>query len=111
SGAEAWGLEVGSSFWPSPAEMVDVALENVEPLLFLVRFAGSFVEPVGLTVLDPAGDGDGHADPGETVDVIVRLKNLGQDVASGATVVAAVADPSIGVLSAQGTAGALPSLA
>lgn len=110
-GAEAWGFEVGSSFWPTPAEMVDVALENVEPLLCLVRFAGSWVEPTALIVDDSGGDGDGFADPGETVDVLVPLENLGRHPSGSVTLLATVADATVTAQSASASSGAIGSLA
>lgn len=38
-----------------------------------------FIKPVAFTIDDASGDNDGIADPGESVNLFVRLKNLGLD--------------------------------
>ncbi len=107
-GAEAWAFEVGSSFWPPVGEMLAVAEENVPPLLYLIRIAGSDVIVRGLDVVDGA---NGYADPGETVELRFTLENRGLfGTADAIAIGIATADPDVTVLAPTGVAAALPAL-
>jgi hypothetical protein len=77
--------EIGSredGFWP-PAERVPVLAEqNLPALLHMVRIAGGHPQPVGLEVRDSVRssndhDPNGFADPGETVELILAVRNKG----------------------------------
>jgi len=109
-GSEAWGFEVGASFWPNSTEMIDVANENIAPLMSLLRWAGSTVEATRFDVDDAAHDQDGFADPGETIDLDVVLHNAGRDTSSAIVVQVTSPDPNVVVVHSGGTSGALASL-
>jgi hypothetical protein len=105
--------EIGSAadgFWPPPSRITVLAERNLPAILYLARAAGAFPAPVGLEVEDDArhgvepggiepgppaggaffpriaGDGDGCADPGETVDLVLTLRNKGFAGARGITI-------------------------
>ena len=108
-GSEAWAFEVGTSFWPPLSEMLPVAQENLEPLLLLIRYAGAYLVQSGLEVSDASGNGNGRADPGEVVDLLLAVRNKGHVATSGqATVTLGCADPNLSLLSGTTT---LPSVA
>ncbi len=110
-GAEAWAFEVGTSFWPIMDEMVAAAAENVAPLLLLARLAGSRLELVHHAVQDGAGNGNGCADPGETVDLEVTVRNSGLGASGAASVTLGSADPAMTILAGQAQLPPAASLA
>ncbi|MBI4879121.1 MAG: zinc carboxypeptidase [Planctomycetes bacterium] len=111
SGAEAWAFEVGTSFWPIMDEMVAAAAENVEPLRLLARLAGSRLAVAGHRVLDGAGDNNGCADPGETVDLEVTVRNSGLRASGAASVTLASSDAAVAIIAGQAALAPAASLA
>lgn len=108
-GAEAWAFEIGTSFWPPLAEMVPVADANLRPLLRLIRFAGAWLEPVSFSIDDPAGNGNGFADPGEQVELRLTLENRGHRSSGPVSVTLSSSDPAVTVLNGSGSAAAVGS--
>ncbi|RMI25485.1 MAG: hypothetical protein D6681_01485, partial [Calditrichaeota bacterium] len=89
--------EVGSAgdgFWPAQNRIYPLAQENLYPNLFAAWVAGGLV-----TLLDYAyrdvGNGNGFIDPGETVRMAFRVKNIGQGEAANVTFSLASEDPLI----------------
>ncbi|MFH0945321.1 MAG: M14 family zinc carboxypeptidase [Planctomycetota bacterium] len=111
-GSETWAFEVGKSFWPPLSEMLPVAQENLEPLLLLIRYAGAYLVQNGLEISDGSGNGNGFADPGEVVDLLLSVRNRGQAGTSGqATVTLGCADPNLSLLSSTATLASIGALA
>ncbi|MBD3337082.1 MAG: hypothetical protein GF355_16325, partial [Candidatus Eisenbacteria bacterium] len=84
----------GSGFWPDPSEREPLIQENLYSNIYLVQTAGAWVRLDGLTV--SGGNGDGQLDPGETVDLVPTVENVG--ILAGADNVRAVlasSDPYI----------------
>lgn len=107
-GAEAWAFEIGTSFWPSMSELLEVAESNLAPLRRLIAVAGSDLEVIGVTAVDVGGDLDGHPEPGELVEPRIVLRNLGRMAAAPFSLSIAPVDPSI---AAPGAGAAGPVLA
>lgn len=78
--------EVGNaddSFWPVPERIQPLAEENLHPNIFLAMAAGAhLVRSAGVTVDDSAGDADGYPDPGESIGLVITLKNVGVSMAA-----------------------------
>lgn len=101
NGARAWTLEIGKTFWPAADQILPLAAENLEALLFLARTAGSYVEPIAIRPAAAA------ALPGAVVDLAVDLENLGLHAAGPIALTLASADAAASVVA--GTAS-LPGL-
>jgi len=72
--------EVGNAndgFWPTIARIPELAQENVHANLYIAKTAGGFVK-ITSTILVESGDKNGFFDPGESVKVVLNLKNIGQ---------------------------------
>lgn len=69
--------EVGTSFWPSSAQILPLALENLSANQYFTYVAGSFPVLKSYDVLDAGSDG--FLDPGEmfSLELTVRNKGLG----------------------------------
>lgn len=65
----------GSGFWPAEAERDPLIAQNLAANLFLCQVAGSWLEVVGSSVDD--GAGNGALDPGETASLVVTVRNAG----------------------------------
>jgi hypothetical protein len=75
-------------------------------------FAPPFLDPVAVSVSDPAGNGNGHLDPGETVALTVTLLNPWRSAArgiAGATATLSTAEAGITILDGTATYGAIPA--
>ncbi len=101
---------VSDGFWPAASRIPVLAEQNLPGILYMARLAGASLAAAGIEVDDSsvaaalvlaragerlppvAGDGDGLADPGETVDLIVTLANKG--FADAKDVVMRVTSPS-----------------
>jgi hypothetical protein len=76
-------IEVGGSdFWPDESELAGLRAENLWPLQYVTRVAGSYLALRDTYTL-AGGNGDQNPDPGETLDLEVTIDNQG--VAVGAT--------------------------
>ncbi len=65
----------GSGFWPNDSEVPGLVAENIPKNLYLMKAAGCFLSLVDAQL--SGGDGDGHPDPGETLDLVTTLHNDG----------------------------------
>ncbi len=65
----------GSGFWPDPSEAPGLIAENLYSNLYLVRAAGAFPDLAGFSVT--GGNGNGRLEPGETVNLVVTIRNQG----------------------------------
>ncbi len=76
-------IEVGGSdFWPDESELPGLRAENLWPMQYVTRVAGSYLALRDTYTL-AGGNGDQNPDPGETLDLQVTIDNQG--VAAGAT--------------------------
>lgn len=69
--------EVGNSsdgFWPATNRILPLAEENLFPNLFYTQVAGGYNSIVSYQFQN---DFNGYQDPGETVDLIFEIKNIG----------------------------------
>ncbi|HYE95105.1 MAG TPA: M14 family zinc carboxypeptidase [Rubricoccaceae bacterium] len=83
----AFTPEVGSTgFWPTPAEILPLAEENLRANYLLAWYAGGFVDSATSEVAEDEPDGNGHLDPGERGLVAVTLRNDGLGSAEGVRV-------------------------
>ena len=79
----AFSEEVGPSFWPTPSSIPQLCEENVMVNLYSALVAEDYVPPeislnyIGMEIDDAAGNNNGTADPGETVEVLVTVRNNG----------------------------------
>ena len=82
-GAVAYTPEIGTSFWPPISAAVGTAMLNVEPALLMIKYAGTWLTTLDLSLVESSGDGDEFAEPGETFDVVITIRNKGQDSTGG----------------------------
>ncbi len=95
--------EVGSAgdgFWPSQNRIYPLAEENLYPNLFVARVAGEWVKPGSYRLVD-AGNQNGFIDAGETVKMVVDLKNIGLSDAADVSVALRSTDPYVTILPAR----------
>jgi hypothetical protein len=78
---EIGGPEDG--FWPPTDRIVPLAEENLRGLQAIALAAGAWVRVLDVELLDE-GDGDGSFEPGETVGLVVSLRNSGLLATAGA---------------------------
>jgi carboxypeptidase T len=79
-GTFAWTPEIGTSsqgFWPPISNLIALATSVLEGFQATAMAAGPYVLHRGTTLVD-LGDGDGDFEPGETVGVIVDVRNSGR---------------------------------
>lgn len=109
-GAIAYTPEIGTSFWPPVNQMVPTAQINVEPALLMVKYAGSWLTSTGTDLTETVGNGNGLAEPGEELDLVLDVRNKGQE-ASG-NVLLDLSSPSADVVILSGSASipSVPSL-
>jgi hypothetical protein len=72
--------EIGSAadgFWPPPARIEPLARRLFPALVHVARLAGPHLVFRTLSVADPDGNQNGHADPGEHCALILELANEG----------------------------------
>lgn len=106
-GALGFTPEIGPEFWPPISQAIPIAAENVEPCLLMVKYAGAWLASQGVSTSEVIGDGDGFAEPGETLDLSLLVRNKGQ-LATG-SVALSLTSPSAQVVVIAGSAS-LPSL-
>ncbi|MBM3986270.1 MAG: zinc carboxypeptidase, partial [Planctomycetes bacterium] len=78
---EIGGPEDG--FWPPTDRIVPLAEENLRGLQSIALAAGAWVRVLDVELIDE-GDGDGSFEPGETVGLLVSLRNSGVSATAGA---------------------------
>jgi len=101
----AFSLEVGGSFWPSPTLIPQLCQENVAVNLYSALIAEDYAPPevylaeAGIIVDDSAYNNNGTADPGETVNLAISLRNTGTMSAQNITSVLESSDIYLTVIS------------
>ena len=98
----AFTPEVGGgadNFYPDTTRILPLILENLGPNLYVARAAEEFSEPnisyAGFSIEETTGDGDGILDPGESIELYLRLQNMGIGGVSGVNAVLETKDPDI----------------
>lgn len=84
-GTLAWTPEVGSQidgFWPPPSRIVPLAQENLLSFQRTALAGGAYIRVLGESQTE-VGDGDGVLEGGESVELIVSLRNSGRQAPSG----------------------------
>ncbi|MGJ8666049.1 MAG: M14 family zinc carboxypeptidase [Patiriisocius sp.] len=76
-GIYGWTPEIdGSGFWPMPSTIFALVGENVRPMFYQSFISGPYLDVQSHTQLD-------DAIPGETMELLVELKNVGLENTSG----------------------------
>jgi len=119
--------EIGSAadgFWPPARRIPMLAERNLPAILYMAQIAGAHLAPVGVEVRDGVrsatpgasiggGNGgnssNGMADPGETVEVILALRNQGWADLDRITITATSPSPALAVTSSPIAIGFLPA--
>ena len=104
----AWTPEIGSSlqgFWPPIGDLIPLAQSTLEGFQTTALAAGPYLLHEGTSLLD-LGDGDGEFEPGETVGVIVDVRNSGRG-AGEPTAILTSSDPGLTVISGSESLGNL----
>lgn len=65
----------GSGFWPNPSEREGLIAENMYSAIYLTQIAGPAISVDNLVV--SGGNGNGKIEPGESVNLLVTIKNAG----------------------------------
>ena len=94
----------GSGFWPNDSEIPGLVAENIPKNIYLMKAAGIYLTLLDLTM--SGGNGDGKPDPGETLDVVLSVRNdaIVTD-ATNAAVVLRSDDPYVQMITAEATMG------
>ncbi|MFT5287744.1 MAG: hypothetical protein ACI8TQ_003932 [Planctomycetota bacterium] len=85
NGAFAYTPEIGSSadgFWPVPSRIVPLAEENLDALIRTALAASVYLRASNL-VLTEVGDGDGHFEAGESIELALTVRNSGRNATNG----------------------------
>jgi murein tripeptide amidase MpaA len=70
-GIYGWTPEIdGQGFWPMPSTIFELVEENVRPMLYQSYISGAYLDVQSHTQVD-------DAIPGETMELLVELKNIG----------------------------------
>jgi hypothetical protein len=107
----AFTWEVGTAFIQPEGDIPGLLAETVGPALEMIEMAAAAPFLQDMTVLDPNGDGDGLADPGERISLAVELRNLGLAGLTGVRGRLLSADGNSTVLTDEAAFPDLPSLA
>ena len=104
-GTYTWTPEIGNDndgFWPPTSRIVPLAEENLLALQRTTLAAGAFVHVLDTQLIE-VGDGDGYYEAGESVELLVSLRNSGR--AGTATIVnGSLTTSSAGLVVADGSA-------
>jgi hypothetical protein len=97
-------------FWPATSRIVPLA-ESVElPFLRTIQAAGPLVLESSRTLVD-AGDGDGAWEPGETVEVVVAVRNSGRGASGALELELTSSDPDVTITTGLVNVGPVGSFA
>ncbi len=111
-GAMAWTPEIGGDndgFWPDTDRIVPLAEDNLAALQRTALAAGAWARLASTTLIDE-GDGDGDVDAGETVAVVLGVRNSGRaDTATAVTATLSSTSPVATILDASHDFGTLAS--
>ena len=106
----SYTIELGQWFEPPVSHIDQITEANREAMIYLASIAGApALAFKSYTINDGSGDGDGWADPGETIDMPITLVNEGLPEASGITAVIGSTSPYITVLNADVAFEDIPS--
>ena len=84
-GTFSYTPEIGDSsqgFWPSTSDILPLAQEMLLPYQETVLSGGPHVNLDGNVTLVDLGNGDGFFEPGESVGVLVGVRNAGRDAST-----------------------------
>ncbi len=109
-GIMTFSPEMGNGFWPATSQIEKIALDNLPGLQYFFLIAGSYMDLAGFSLTDVTGNLNGYPDAGETVEMVVTVKNLGlKDSAGPITLNLATSYPHINILTGSTQAPAVPS--
>ncbi|UCE17101.1 MAG: hypothetical protein JSV84_09335 [Gemmatimonadota bacterium] len=98
----AFTPEVGGpadGFYPDTSRRIPLILENLGPNLYVARAAEKYTQPaisyLGFSLEEVSGNGDGILDPGEMVNLFIRIENKGLGGVSEISVVLETADTDV----------------
>jgi hypothetical protein len=113
--------EIGSAadgFWPPARRIQPLAERNLQAILYMAQIAGAHLAPSAIEVRDgipyasaagALGNGNGRADPGETVEVVLLLRNQGWADLDGVRMTPSSRSPVLTVPSSPIEVGFLPA--
>jgi hypothetical protein len=111
-GTVAMAPEIGGEedgFWPPTDRIVPLAEENLPGLQATALSAGAWARVLGVTPVDQ-GDGDGGFESGESVGLVVDVRNSGLDATAGAvTATLSISGAGATVTDGAHDFGALPA--
>jgi len=100
---------------PAPPEPMTLTLTVTAPNIIPVQepvevspASGPFLVFHSAAVVDPAGDGDGQCDAGETIDATLSVRNVGIETATGVVGVLSEEDPYLEIVAGTQTFGDVP---
>ncbi len=101
---------VTDGFWPSTDRIVPIAQKNLPSLQYFFAISGSFLEWEDTAFSEVVGNGNGHPEPGETIDVVVDITNKGlADCGTPVTLNISTTSPDVNILTGSVQLSAIPS--
>jgi hypothetical protein len=102
-----------NDFWygsDNPAYVDSEVALNVPNCYYVTRLCGVWLEPVGLTVDDSAGNNNGELDPGESADLLFTIQNSALHALDTAQAVSAVLVPAESMIGVLTPSAAFPDM-
>ena len=92
-----WTPEIdGNGFWPNPSTIFDLVAENIRPLFYQSWIAGAYLDVQSHKQI-------GLATPGESIQFVVEVKNVGVGAtAENVSVIVSSNNPEITISTASG---------
>ncbi|MAB77878.1 MAG: hypothetical protein CMJ89_00875 [Planctomycetes bacterium] len=112
-GTYSWTPEIGSDsdgFWPLQSRIVPLAQENEQSFMRTAWAAGACVRAIDTTVTE-IGDGDGFYEAGESLQIVLDLRNSGLEAAASVSVGVSSASSEVNVAVPSANLGSLGSFA
>lgn len=107
TGGGNFHVRAGKSGYTEQVWPVAIEVARVERDVRLVPIGSAGVAADRAIVADPAGDGDGEADPGETVALSIGAINTGGAAVGGLIATLTTSDPFVSVIDGTSSYGAL----